>query len=136
MDVQKLPNEIGSHESNIQEPEKDAMEVLEDIFEPDEYQQEIIKMDKNFRSDNNMDVTHRYDIRTVRSDGELNIRTSIWPVILSKLSIPKATRHYGVESVAKEIGQLQDKGVWTPIKYENIEDKSKIIRRLLFLKRK
>ena len=38
------------------------------------------------------------------------------PVILSKL--------------------LQDKGVWTPIKYENIEDKSKIIRSLLFLKRK
>ena len=57
----------------------------------------------------------------------------------ANLSIPKAIRLYGVGDVAsimKETGKLQDKGVWTPIKYENIEDKSKIIRRLLFLKRK
>ena len=77
---------------------------------------------------------------TSEATGEPNIPMSIYtaPVILSNLSIPKAIRLYGVEtvtSIMKEIDQLQDKGVWTPIKYENIEDKSKIIT-LLFLKRK
>ena len=42
------------------------MEILEEIFEPEKYQQEIINKDNNFR--NEMDVTHRYDLRTVRSD--------------------------------------------------------------------
>jgi len=33
----------------------------------------------------------------------------------------------------KEVRPLHDKGVWTPVKYENIENKGKII---IFLKRK
>ena len=116
------------------------MKILDEIFEPDEYQQEIIKVDNNVRSEDNMDVTHRYDLRTVRSDWRKKYPGEYTsPVILSNLSIPKAIRLYGVEAVAsimKEMHQLQDKGVWTPIKYKNIEDKSKIIRSLLFLKRK
>ena len=79
-------------------------------------------MDKHFRSEDNMDVTHRYDLRTARSNwrekypGECTAPV----IILSNLSIPKAIRLYGVEAVAsimKEMHQLQDKGVWTPIKY-------------------
>ena len=41
MDAMDLPNEIGSYKSNIQEPELDAMEILEEIFQPGEHQQEI-----------------------------------------------------------------------------------------------
>ena len=46
---------------------------------------------------------------------------------------------YGTEalaSVMKEVNQLHDKGVWTPIKYDDIKNKSRIIRSLIFLKRK
>ena len=140
VDVQNLHQGTGSYESNIQPSEHEPMEILDEIFEPDEYQQEIIKMDNNFRSEDNMDITHRYDLRTVRSDWRKKYPSGYTAsVILSNLSIPKAIRLYGVEAVAsimKEMHQLQDKGVWTPIKYENIEDKSKIIRSLLFLKRK
>ena len=39
MDAQDLPQEIGSYQSNIQEPVQEAMEILDEIFEPDEYQQ-------------------------------------------------------------------------------------------------
>jgi len=56
---------------------------------------------------------------------EISIQANIQhQLIPSNLSIPKAIRLYGVEadaSIMKEIGQLQDKGVWTPIKYENIQ---------------
>jgi len=106
MDTMDLPDESGSYRSNIQEPEQDAMEILEEIFEPDEYQQEIINQDNNFRSENNMDATHRYDLRTVRSDWRIKYPDKL--VILSNLSIPKAIRLYGVEevtSIMKEMGQ-------------------------------
>ena len=86
-----------------------------------------------------MHVTHRYDLWTVRSGWRTKHQDEYTaPVILSNLSISKAIRLYGVEAVAflHQIGQLQDKGVWAPIKYENIQDKSKIIRCILFLKRK
>ena len=75
------------------------MEILHEIFKPDEYRQEITKLDKIFRSEDYMDVTHRYDLRTVRNDwrnkcpGEYTA-----PVILSNLSIPKAIRLYGIEA--------------------------------------
>ena len=36
----------------------------------------------------------------------------------------------------KEVNQLHDKGVWSPVKYEDIKDTDKIIRSLIFLKRK
>ena len=72
-------------------------------------------MDNNFRSEDNMDKTHRYDLRTVRSDWRNRYPSEYTaPVILSNLSIPKAIRLYGVEAVAsimKEMHQLQDKGV-------------------------
>ena len=101
MDVQNLPQGIGSHESNIQQMEQEAMEILDEIFELDEYQQEIIKMDNNFRSEDNMDVTHRYDLRTVRSDWRNKYPSEYTaPFILSNLSIRKAIRLYGVEAVA------------------------------------
>jgi len=67
--------------------------------------------------------------QTERSEatGEINILESIrQSVILSNLSIPKAIRLYGgeaVSSIMKEMNQLQDKGVWTPIKYESTEEK-------------
>ena len=34
----------------------------------------------------------------------------------------------------KELNQLRDKGVWHPVKYDEICDKKKIIRSLIFLK--
>ena len=34
----------------------------------------------------------------------------------------------------KELNQLHDKGVWHPVKYDEICDKKKIIRSLIFLK--
>jgi len=87
LDVQNLPQGTGSHESNIQQMEQEATEILDEIFEDDEYQQEIIKMDNNFRSEDNMDVTHRYDLRTVRSDWRNKYPSEYTaPVILSNLS--------------------------------------------------
>ena len=86
-----------------------------------------------------MDVTHRYDLRTARSDWRTKYPDEYTaPVILSNLSIPKAIRLYveAVASIMKEMGQLQEKGVWKPTKYDDIQDKTKIIRSLLFLKRK
>jgi len=121
VNAQNLHQGTGSYKPNIQQPEQEAMKIFDKIFDPYEYQQEIIKMDNNFRSEENMDVTHRYDLRTVkRSDwrnkypGEYTV-----PVILSNVSIPIAIRLCGVEAVAslmKEMHQLQDKGVWTPHK--------------------
>ena len=110
------------------------------IYEPNDKEQKIINKDNQYRNEVIIDKTRRYHLRPTRSDwknryaGEYSA-----PVVLSNLWTPKAIRLYGVEAVAsilKEIGQLQDKGVWTPIKYNDIEDKSKIIRSLLFLKRK
>jgi hypothetical protein len=37
MDNMDLPDEIGSYKSINREPEQEAMEILEEIFEPDEY---------------------------------------------------------------------------------------------------
>ena len=99
MDTMDLPNEIGSYKSNIQEPEQDAMEILEEIFESDEYQQEIIKK-ITIRSENDMDVTHRYDLRSVRSDWRTKYQDEYTaPVILSNLSTPKAIRLYDIAGV-------------------------------------
>ena len=62
------------------------------------------------------------------------------PVVLANLTIPKAMKLYGTEalaSVMKEVSQLHEKHVWTSIKYDSIYvNKAKIIRSLIFLKRK
>ena len=61
------------------------------------------------------------------------------PVVLTNLTIPKAMKLYGTEalaSVMKEVSQLHEKHVWTSIKYDSIVNKAKIIRSLIFLKRK
>ena len=55
-------------------------------------------------------------------------------MVLANLSIPKAIRKFSSEalaSVMKSINQLYDKGVWHPVKYEEILDKKKIIRSLI-----
>ena len=59
--------------------------------------------------------------------------------MLTNLSIPKAIKLFGAEalaSVMKEVRQLHDKRVWTPVSYDSINNKAKIIRSLIFLKRK
>ena len=58
---------------------------------------------------------------------------------MTNLSIPKAIKLFGSEALAaamKEVNQLHDKCVWSPVKYEDIKDTDKIIRSLIFLKRK
>ena len=47
-----------------------------------------------------------------------------------------AVRNRALASVIKEVRQLHNKGVWTPIEYDNIMNKSRIVRSLIFLKRK
>ena len=140
IDSNNLPSVQSGYDDDIQKMVIDSMEIMDEIYEPNDNEQEIINQDNKYRNEGNTDKTHRYHLRPTRSDwknryaGEYSA-----PVVLSNLSIPKAIRLYGVEAVAsimKEVGQLQDKGVWTPIKYENIQDKTKIIRSLLFLKRK
>ena len=116
VNAQNLHQGTGSYKPNIQQPEQEAMKIFDEIFDPDEYQQEIIKMDNNYRSEENMDVTHRYDLRTVRSDwrnkypGEYTA-----PVILSNVSIPKAIRLCGVEAVDERNAPVtRHRGVDTP----------------------
>jgi hypothetical protein len=115
-------------------------ENVEADFQPDVFQQNIIDTDNAVRNDETMDATHRYSLRQSRSDWRDRYTDHYTtPVVLTNLSIPKAMKLYGTEalaSVMKEVKQLHDKGVWTPVKYDSINDKAKIIRSLIFLKRK
>jgi hypothetical protein len=61
--------------------------------------------------------------------------------VLTNLTIDKANKLYGSEaaaSVMKEVGQMHQKGVWKPVRKDQLTsaEKSKVIRSLLFLKRK
>jgi hypothetical protein len=139
-----LPGGLDYSQNDIEPSEgvniSPEMDIDDEVFLPDYEQQQVINTDQHNRISGEMDTTHRYNLRAARSDWKDRYTEHYTaPVILTNLSIPKAIRLYGVEalaSVMKEMNQLQDKGVWTPIKYENIKDKSKIIRSLLFLKRK
>ena len=97
----------------------------------------MIHRDINFRNEKESDQTHRYDLRPGRSDWrERYADHYATPVVFTNLSIPKAMHLYGTEalaSVMKVVNQLHDKGVWTPIKYDDIKNKSRIIRSLIFL---
>lgn len=62
-------------------------------------------------------------------------------IILTNLNITQAVKQFGEEAalaVMKEISQLHEKGVWKPLKYQDLtsEEKKKIIKSILFLKRK
>jgi hypothetical protein len=83
------------------------------------------------------EVQARYNLRMPRP----NWRDRYAHVVLTNLTIDKANKLFGSEaaaSVMKEVGQMHEKGVWTPIMYDQLTvvEKSKIIRSLLFLKRK
>ena len=102
------------YEDDIQKMVIDSMDIVDEIYEPNDNEREIINKDNQYRNKGIIDETHRYHLRPTISDwknryaGEYSA-----PVVLSNLSIPKAIRLYGVEAVAsimKEIGQLQDKG--------------------------
>ena len=135
--ISNSQNNDGPIQDDINGPD---MNIDDEVFEPDYQQQQIINADNQIRGENNIDSTHRYNLRSARSDWRDRYSEEYTAhVVLTNLSIPKAIKLYGVEALAsimKEMNQLQDKGVWTPLKYENIKDKSKIIRSLLFLKRK
>ena len=89
----------------------------------------------------NSDTTHHYNLRPRNSTWKNDKYADHYvnAVILTNLSIPKAMKLFGSEALAaamKEVNQLHDKGVWSPVKYEDIKDTDKIIRSLIFLKRK
>ena len=79
---------------------RDSMEIFDEIYEPNDNEQEIIKKDNQYRNEGIVDKTHRYHLRTTRRHwrnryvGEYST-----PVVLYNLSIPKAIRLYGVEIV-------------------------------------
>ena len=95
--------------------------------------------DINFRDEKELDQTHRYNIRPGRSDWrERYPNHYTTPVVFTNRS-RKQCIQYGTESLAsvmKEVNQLHDNEVWTPIKYDDIKNKSRIISSLIFLKRK
>ena len=129
---------IGGEKHNmLLEPEASNDEAE---FFPDPIEENMIREDINFRNEKESDQTHRYNLRPGRSDWrEKYADHYTTPVVFTNLSIPKAMHLYGTEalaSVMKEVNQLHDKGVWTPIKYDDIKNKSRIIRSLIFLKRK
>ena len=68
------------------------MEILDEIFEPDEYQQEII---------------------TMITISEVKI---IWMLLTDMTS--ERSEAMASKPIMKEMHQLQDKGAWTPIKHE------------------
>jgi hypothetical protein len=109
---------------------------LDEEYVPNTFQQNVIDLDMMVRNDGVKDITHQYNLRSNKNDLREHYTVS---VVLTNLSIPKAIKLYGTEalaSVMKEMNQLHDKGVWTPVQYESIENKAKIIRSLIFLKRK
>jgi hypothetical protein len=143
------PPEIIHQDSNNQDvadqPVNNAIDLSETspedvVYEPDELQKRVIYKDNMVKSTGVHDITHRYSLREKRPEWRDRYSEHYTAaVVLTNLSIPKAIKLYGIEalaSVMKEMLQLHDKGVWIPTKYENIGDKTKIIRSLLFLKRK
>jgi hypothetical protein len=112
--------------------EIDAQIEEQDVeFQPSSYEQNIINEDNKLRNDESMDTTHRYNLRESRSNWRERYGDHYaTPAVLTNLSIPKAIKLYGTEalaSVMKEASQLHDKGVWTPVNYDEIINKSKII---------
>jgi hypothetical protein len=110
-------------------------------FQPEEVQQHTIDIDNKERADMNSDTTHHYNLRPRNSTWKNDKYADHYvnAVILTKSSIPKAMKLFESEALAaamKEVNQLHDKGVWSPVKYEDIKDTDKIIRSLIFLKRK
>ena len=98
----------------------------------------MIHQDINFRNGKESDQTHRTISDQTRMIREKYADHHTTPVVFTNLSIPKAINLYETEalvSVMKEVNQLHEKGVWTLITYDDIK-KSRIIRSLIFLKRK
>ena len=89
------------------------------------------------------------DLREVYQQNRYNLRpnrrTSSWAevfaVVLTNYSVQRGIKELGIESMVslmKEMGQMEDKRVFHPMRYEEItsKDKGKLIRSLMFLKRK
>ena len=88
----------------------------------------VIEEDNTAGINDQMNMTHRYDLRPTRSSWRDRFADYTTPIVLTNLSIPKAIKLYGQEalgSVMKEVRQLHDKGVCTPVNYENIENTGK-----------
>jgi hypothetical protein len=121
----------------------DEVITPEEEFEPDEHAQQAIDVDLSIRQDDDIqDETHSYGLRKHRNHSNwktCQFENHVSAIILLGLSMKKAVKLYGVEavvSVMKEMNQLYYKSVFHPVHYKDINDHSKVIRSLLFLKRK
>ena len=93
IDSNNLPSVQSGYDDDIQKMVIDSMEIMDEIYEPNDNEQEIINQDIQYKNEGNINKTHRYHLRPTRSDwknryaGEYSA-----PVVLSNLSIPKAIR--------------------------------------------
>ena len=98
-------------------------------FQPDLFQQNIIDEENQARNEEVIDMTHRYNLCQIKSNWRDRYADHYATlIILTNMTIPKAIIMYGT-SVVKEV---HDKGMWTPVTCENISNKAKIIRSLIF----
>jgi hypothetical protein len=114
-------NDFDDNQEQIEEPPN--LEHIQEVMEPNEVRE-----------------VNRYNLRERR--GPFRDPDYVYNgIVLTNLNITQAVKQFGEEaalSVMKEISQLHEKGVWTPLKFEGLtsNEKRKIIKSILFLKRK
>jgi len=100
MDNEIVPPTQMEYGYNIQQMVRVSLEIDDEIYEPNDNEQEIIKKDNQYRNEGIVDKTHRYHLRATRSDWRNKYAEEYsTPVVLSNLWVtPKAIRLYGVEA--------------------------------------
>jgi hypothetical protein len=112
----------------------EEIEPHEELLIPQEKTPESTIVDAS--DDTEVQVTHQYGLRPKRSRWQ-----DRFGLVLTNYSIAKGISKFGdkaTASILKEVSQLQDKGVWEPMMFDELtaDQKGKIVRSMLFLKEK